>query len=206
MKRIDLTGQRFGTLVVIERSHASHWRCVCDCGSEVIAPGNNIKRCGTCRKCSYLTIARKVTTHGLSESREFGIWRSMLSRCSNPNYREFHHYGGRGIRVCERWRAFEYFYADMGPRPSSKHSIDRIDTNGNYEPSNCRWATWKEQQRNRRNNRILEIDGVKKCVAEWAEVVGLDASRINDRLAKGWCPHQAILPMNRQNRLATRRP
>jgi hypothetical protein len=115
--------------------------------------------------------AQNNTTHGLSRTPEYRIWDSMRRRCgerAEPSKKK--HYFDRGIRVCERWQqSFEDFYADMGPRPTPKHSIERIDVNGNYEPSNCIWATLTEQARNRRNNRMLTAFGETKTVAEWAE-------------------------------------
>lgn len=107
----------------------------------------------------------------------------MLDRCLNENSKSFHHYGGRGINVCARWMAFESFLADMGERPTDKHSIDRYPNNdGDYEPSNCRWATMKDQSRNTRRNVFLEFNGERRCVAEWAEVQGLSVNVLRARL------------------------
>jgi len=118
----------------------------------------------------------------------------MLNRCRNENEGNYHNYGGRGIAVCERWKeSFEKFFEDMGPRPSVKHSIDRIDNDGNYEPGNCRWATSKEQSRNKRVNYLVSHDGETKCVSEWAEKHGLKSSVLYYRLVKlGWTFEKSV--------------
>jgi hypothetical protein len=117
----------------------------------------------------------------------------MIRRCTSPKEDSYQFYGARGITVCDRWRAsFQNFYADMGDRPSPKHTIDRIKSDGNYEPGNCRWATQKEQQRNRTNNTILKHDGQEMCVAAWAEKLGVTAQTIHNRLRKG-LPMAAVL-------------
>lgn len=110
----------------------------------------------------------------------------MTQRCTNPKTREYGHYGGRGITIDETFKSFEGFYAYMGPKPSPSHSIDRINNNGNYEPGNVRWATKKEQGRNTRVNRLITHNGETKCVAEWAEIVGVPPLRIGKRLLRGW--------------------
>jgi hypothetical protein len=115
----------------------------------------------------------------------------MLFRCQNPSAKGYENYGGRGISVCERWKDFTAFYEDMGDPPSGT-SIDRIDNNGNYEPSNCRWATVTEQARNRRTNKILSFRGKDKCIAEWAECLGLTVNAIRNRLRVGWSVEQTL--------------
>lgn len=110
----------------------------------------------------------------------------MLNRCRNPRTPGYERYGGRGITVCDEWSDLAHFLADMGPRPSPTHSVDRIDNDGNYEPGNCRWASKSEQQRNRSNNRLLTHNGEVRCVTEWAEVRGLTTGIIMSRLLLGW--------------------
>lgn len=121
-----------------------------------------------------------------------GVWRGMLSRCYNRKSTEFRHYGGRGIKVCSRWkRSLSLFISDMGPRPAGM-SIDRIDNDGNYTPKNCRWASHQVQARNKRTNRILTINGQSRCVAEWAELSGVSQLLINSRIRAFWPPEKAV--------------
>ena len=122
----------------------------------------------------------------MSAAAVYRVWRTMLARCENPSNEKFPAYGGRGIKVCERWHDFVAFLVDMGERPSATHSIDRIDVNGDYEPSNCRWATPVEQARNTRANRVVTYDGIEAPLAAHCERLGLDYKRVHGRLARGW--------------------
>src|SRR5690606_33915955 len=117
----------------------------------------------------------------------------MIQRCENPDSTGWSHYGGRGIRVCARWKTYENFLADMDRRPSSKHTLDRIDPNGDYEPSNCRWLTMKEQENNRTNNRLLTFQGRTQTLMQWAEETGLKRETISKRLDRlGWSVEDAL--------------
>jgi len=117
----------------------------------------------------------------------------MISRCLNKKDSGYKNYGGRGIKVCDRWlNSFEEFLSDMGHAPSPKHSIDRIENDGNYEPGNCRWATWKAQSRNKRSNRFLMINGEAKCIAEWAEIYGIKYNILHRRISRGLPIEEAI--------------
>jgi len=166
--RIDITGRRFGRLVVTGHDHRdreekkSYWQCLCDCGKKSIVRGCSLKNgdttsCG-CLRAENLRKGRlagmqasstRTTAQGYVGTPSYKIWRGMLCRCFTPSSGNYNRYGGRGITVCERWLDFSNFLSDMGPRPP-RTSIDRINVNGNYEPGNCRWVTAKEQTANRR--------------------------------------------------------
>jgi hypothetical protein len=129
---------------------------------------------------------------------EYEAWQSMKARCLNPRHRFFKHYGGRGIKVCEQWRqSFANFVADMGPRPSPDHSLDRIDNNGHYGPGNCRWVTQKEQCNNRRSNHHVTFNGETRTISQWAEVTGILKSCIRLRLKAGWSIEAALTTPSR---------
>ena len=129
----------------------------------------------------------------MSKSPERRAWSAMRQRCGNPNNPQYDLYGGRGIKVCARWReSFENFYADMGARPGAKYSLDRIDTNGDYEPGNCRWATPVEQSNNTNANRILVCHGESHSLAEWSRITGISNSGLRWRLANGWTVEDAL--------------
>lgn len=130
-------------------------------------------------------------SHGMSKTKIYGIWSAMMSRCNNPNSGAYHNYGGRGIRVCERWHRFEDFYADMGERPQGK-SLERINNDKGYSPENCIWAEREVQARNRRDTRYLTSDGVTKSVAEWSDETGISIGTICRRLQQGWSDHEAV--------------
>lgn len=172
----DMTGLVFGKLTVIRRkdgvqAKVAFWVCRCECGREAIVQGGKLRR-GHTRSCGCLvsehTTAMK-TTHGGSKTREYKIWKGMIYRCENPKAKRWERYGGRGISVCERWRnSFPNFLADMGPRPSPEHSIERKDSNGNYEPDNCIWATATEQSKNTSRNLMFTHEGKTLCLSDWA--------------------------------------
>lgn len=130
----------------------------------------------------------------MSYSPEYRAWKGMKERCQNPTNKSYHNYGGRNISVCERWLiSFETFFDDMGYRPSAKHSIDRINVDGNYEPKNCRWALSKEQGRNRRDTRFLTFRGQTRALTEWAEILGISRWTLWDRVVRrGWTTEQAL--------------
>jgi hypothetical protein len=158
---INIEGERFGRLIAIQHlpgtaGKRSKWLCRCDCGIET-QTSSSLLRKGLTRSCGCLhrdACREKNSTHGMRKSPEYSVWYDMKRRCLDPKNKRYADYGGRGITVCERWRAsFSNFYSDIGPRPTATHSIDRINNNGNYEPVNCKWSTKSEQAFNRRPKR-----------------------------------------------------
>lgn len=140
-----------------------------------------------------LVVQHTQELHGLSKTPEHGIWRGMKARCHNPNGHDYERYGGRGIKVCDQWHnSFSAFYADMGPRPTPEHSIERINNAGDYEPGNCKWATINEQGCNKRNNRRLELNGKSLTVSQWCRLLGFSETVITMRLKRGWSVEQAL--------------
>lgn len=178
MQRIDLTGERFGRLVVEEHPPGEFALCLCDCGTRKQVRTNALRR-GATKSCGCLRHDNKAAaTHGLTYSRAYKTWSGIKARCHTPSASGYENYGGRGITVCDRWRdSFENFLADMGEPPDGC-SLERVGNDGPYSPENCRWATRKEQNRNSRHNRT--VDG--KCLSEWAEHYGVSISTIQKRL------------------------
>lgn len=191
----DITGLKFNRLLAIEETphrSANHivWKFLCDCGNFHLAPATEVKL-GRTKSCGCLLtefLKTTKTTHGATRGRKYtpayASWISMKQRCDLPTHKSFAYYGGRGIAICARWREFENFLSDMGEPPLG-HSLDRIDYNGHYEPSNCRWATQEQQQKNRSSNRNLEAFGKVQCITEWAKQFGISVSAIQKRLARG---------------------
>lgn len=193
-KLIDLTGQRFGRLTIVERAEnigrTTRWRCVCDCGNETVARQPDL-RSGRTRSCGCLfseQLAERNATHNLSKTRLCNIWRSMKDRCYNPNCQAFKNYGGRGIEVCKEWRCDLKAFYDWAISNGYDDSltIDRIDVNGNYEPSNCRWADKTVQANNTRANHLLEYGGETMTIADWSRRTGIKQHTILRRLSLGW--------------------
>lgn len=188
-------GQRFTRLVVKERVGSSrYWICVCDCGIAIHARKdglllNRTKSCG----CLHREQARaKATKHGYEKRPEYRIWQGMKTRCGNPKVQDYHRYGGRGIKVCERWLKFENFLEDMGDRPSPRHSIDRINNDLGYSPSNCRWALPDIQYRNKSTSRVISYNGQSLCLAQWERFFGKKKGVITARLRLGWSFQKAV--------------
>lgn len=193
-----MTGQVFGAWTVIERAATTPgarnaaWHCRCACGNEGKVQGSALRYGASdrCRECAN----RSIQTHGLSSSPVYNIWQGIKQRCTNPAAGMWHLYGGRGITMAPEWlTSFERFAADMGPRPSPKHSIDRIDNDGPYEPQNCRWATKSEQSRNTRRNVYWTHQGRTMTVVEWAEELGVDPNTLRQRVnGYGWSVERAL--------------
>jgi hypothetical protein len=185
-KILDLKGRRLGRLLVIERvkvrgTNNAMWRCLCDCGNETVAAAANIGKttfsCGCLAKETAASLLRGNThtmTHGGCGTDEYRTWQLIKRRCYNTNDEKYPIYGGRGIKVCKEWKDdFPQFLADMEPRPSKAHSIERKDVNGDYTKDNCKWATSIEQARNTTRNVFVEINGKTRCVAEWCDLFGV---------------------------------
>lgn len=180
----------------LDRAGKSHCRdylrARCSCGNVRSLRRDYLAKYGATKSCHVCT----SRSHGMTRSPEHRIWSHMLARCGNPSAHEFARYGGRGIRVCNEWKGaegFAAFYAHIGPRPSPRHSIDRVDNNGNYEPGNVRWATAEEQARNRRSTILVTIDGITMCAADWAKRNGIKPATAHLRIRKfGWDPITAV--------------
>lgn len=200
----DLTGQRFGRLVVEkldykDRFGSVYWHCKCDCGNYTSVTTAGLKSgknqsCGCISRERIIALSKARSTHGKTETRIYHIWQMMKQRCYNENKDNYEDYGGRGITVCEEWKNdFEAFYKwSMANGYTDKKTIDRIDVNGNYEPSNCRWATPKEQGNNRRSNRIIEYKGERKTMRQWADEKGISYNALCIRMKKGWSIEKAL--------------
>lgn len=197
--KLQLVGLRFGRLIVNSENGrdafgAVIWRCTCDCGKTTLVRGSSLRSgvtasCG----CGISLAAAKPKTHGMTNSPIYKRWQSMKARCNQPNHKHYENYGGRGIRVCARWNdSFENFLADMGASFKPELEIDRKNNDGNYEPGNCQWISHGVQQRNKRNNHNLTINGTTRTVAEWAEKTGLKANTILTRSRRGWPEHKLL--------------
>lgn len=204
---VIVRGVRFGRAIAL--SATATWSrkgksgivlCLCDCGRKFKArycwlKTGGVKSCGCLQVESRFTAKR---THGFTSGPrrvpEYNVWASMKARCENPKATGFKNYGGRGIRVVRRWSKFENFIADMGMRPSVEHTLDRRNNDGNYGPRNCRWTTLLVQNRNKRNVRVLTVNGRTGCVSQWAEWMGIHKDVIKQRLNKlGWSPKRSVL-------------
>jgi hypothetical protein len=190
----NLTGRKFGRLSVLgyvgrNRFDHAQWLCRCECGNETVKTTSSLVS-GRTVACGCYNASR---THGKAGTTEYQTWSAMIQRCTTPGHKAYPDYGGRGIKVCGRWRhSFENFYNDMGPRPGKKYSLDRIDNDGDYEPSNCRWTTQLEQMNNRRMNHRLTFNGENLTINQWAAKLGINSTAIHRRIALGW-PVERIL-------------
>lgn len=192
----DLTGIRFGLLVAIRfLDDGSHrWECQCDCGNITNVSKYRLAKglALGCRCRRSEATARAKTTHGLSKHPLYRTWKSMRTRCNNPNARHYERYGGRGIKICERWDSFENFLSDMGEKPTDAHTLERRDNLGNYEPENCFWATAIEQNNNTRRNIYVTIKGETLTARQWARKVEMNYGTFISRIRRGWAPEDAI--------------
>lgn len=211
MKTItDITGNKYGRLTVLSfagynnhKTPKPQWECQCECGEVVVIAGYHLKN-GNTSSCGCLrkeTAKERATYHGMKGSRTYQVWQGMKARTTNPNNSHYSAYGGRGIKVCQKWfDSFEAFLSDMGEAPDGM-SIDRINNDGNYEPSNCRWATSKQQCRNNSRNVWIEANGVRKCLKDWADELGCTSHAIQKRINRGWSESDAVtIPPHSGNR------
>lgn len=193
--QIDLTGRRFHRLTGLYKIDGKTWRFLCDCGKECNGDVSRVfldrkKSCG-CLRADWPRVAK--AKHRKCASDEYRAWAGLKNRCLNKNNQKYSSYGGRGIRICDRWeKDFQAFFDDMGKKPSSKHSIDRIDNEGDYSPENCRWATAEQQSRNRRSNRLIEYEGEIKTLAEWADLLKINRTVLYARFKSGWSVERAL--------------
>ena len=205
MKIKDLTGMVFGRLTVLciaesKQGDKYKWVCKCECGNITEKVGSDIKN-GTTRSCGCLAkevSSARATTHGMSNTKEYYAWKSMIERCNRKGHEYYHKYGGRGIVVCEEWlNGFSAFLRDMGKAPTKEHSLERIDNDGNYEPSNCKWGTKQEQSQNRSNTVWIEYNGETKCLSEWARIVGVSRQTFGHRVIKFGIELAMTMPLGR---------
>lgn len=195
-KRIDLTGQRFGRLVVVsyaglDKQNNALWSCACDCGNTKVAMSKSL-RSGMTISCGC---ARKGinSTHRQSGTRLYQIWNGMHQRTKNPNVERYANYGGRGIKVCQEWERFEPFLDwAFANGYQDDLTIDRIDVNGDYTPENCRWVSAKQQSRNTRRNHRYTYRGQSKTMGEWAEQFKIKPYTLKYRLKSGWSIEKAL--------------
>lgn len=215
----EVIGKKFHRLTVLAFAGRSKGAlmadCECDCGARKIINVSNVIRggvhsCGCLRREQAASKSQRASdankTHGRSGESLYVLFRGMHARCSNPRHISFKNYGGKGIRVCERWsgeNGFPNFSADMGPMPMPKHSIDRIDGSKDYCPENCRWATRLEQNRNTSANRTLTWNGRTLCISEWADETGLGRNTIAARIKKGWSDENVLATPSRNGKHIT---
>lgn len=188
----DERGKSYGRLTVVEVAGKQGgqllWLCQCECGNLTKVTGGDLRR-GTTVSCGCY----RKSAGGMIGSTEYRTWKEMKRRCYNKNNPDYHNYGGRGIVICDKWReSFTAFYADMGPKPFPEATIDRIDNDGNYEPSNCRWASPMEQGANMRKNRWITYNGETLHVRAWARKLGIPHCTILQRLNRGWTADQIL--------------
>ena len=195
MRFINLFGMRFGRLIVLSMAQRGTWLCRCDCGKEKIILANSL-RTGRTKSCGCLRsemLTERNYRHGFERTRLHSIWRGMRQRCHNQNRPCYQYYGGRGIKICPEWNSFVVFRNwAMNNGYKDDLTIDRIDSNGSYGPSNCRWATRKEQADNRRCNIKITYNGETRTLTEWSQQLQMSASKIRDRIKHGWSVQDAF--------------
>lgn len=206
---VDLSGRQFGRLTVESLVPRSEWRngcacweCVCKCGTRRIVRSNSLIN-GNTTSCGCYhreQLSQRATTHGGLKIPGYFSWAKAKRRCTTPTNPDYPNYGGRGIKMCDRWlNDFAAFLADMGPRPSSAHTLDRIDVNRDYEPGNCRWAVSAVQSRNTRRNVRVIYDGKLMCLTDAATLAGLCVGTVEWRRRSGWPESKWFVPSTRSH-------
>ena len=210
---IDLTGKRFGRLVVVSESSPHYskggskqrqWNCLCDCGKEIITTTQNLRK-GDTKSCECLKIEMNInnaTTHGDSKSKLYSVWKAMRKRCKNTHNSDYKYYGGKGIKVCNEWdtdfESFKSWSLCNGYNPEL--TIDRIDLNKDYCPDNCRWVDFKTQCNNRSTNTRYTYDGETHTIAEWSEITGINYSTLYHRIKQGKTINEVLTNYNSNNK------
>lgn len=194
----DLSGKKFNRIKIIEFSHSekgnSVWKCQCDCGKIFYCQARMFKHektksCGCLKKEKW---KKRITTHGMAYSPEYIVWNNMKNRCNNKNHTSYNLYGGRKIKICERWiNSFENFFEDMGHRPKN-HTLERIDNDGDYTPDNCKWATRKKQNMNKSDNHLITFNNNTQTLGEWADEIGIKYTTLFARIKRGWALEKAL--------------
>lgn len=198
-KFIDLTGQRFGNWLVLKKAISDNhgndrWFCRCGCGLEKVVVGNNLRRGGSqqCSSCAKII-------HGFAKTKLYKVWICMIDRCENSNHLQYEKYGGRGIKICSEWHNFIVFRKwALEHKYKYYLTMDRINNEKGYFPENCRFATSREQQRNRRDNRYLKIGNEVKLLCEWAEKTGINYQVLWQRIKRGWSGNKLLEPVQRR--------
>jgi len=211
---IDLTGNKYNFLTVISRAESkngkAYWNCICDCGNTTVVSGSNLKTGGV-KSCGCLSSRlHPIIKHGESGTTLYHTWCGIIARCENPNHPHYKDYGGRGIKVCDEWHEYLNFKDWVNStRKDESLTIDRIDTNGNYCPENCRWATKKEQANNRRSNLLFTYNNETHNLSEWCEILGLNYYNVHNRIYKlKWTFEKAIstpIDIKKRNKIAVER-
>lgn len=194
---INEAGNIYSRLTVIKEAGRDRgrilWSCKCKCGKKCKVLGVRLRN-GWTKSCGCLQIeaVKKNATHGASKTKEFRTWCSIRRRCRDFGYKDYKHYGGRGLKVCKRWENFENFLKDIGPSPSKKHCIERINNNKGYSPSNCKWALQLDQNNNKRNSYFIKFNGQTLTAAQWARKLGISSATIRARISNGWSIKNAL--------------
>lgn len=204
----NITGMRYGRLTVVEyvgkqKNGQSLWLCKCSCGKTVVKRKSALT-CGVTKSCGCYRKERAAglnKTHGLSSTKPYSVWKNMVDRCRNPENKDFHHYGGRGIAVCKEWLTLEGFMGDMGASFKDGLTLERVDNSKGYCEDNCRWATRKEQSNNLRSNRMVTYNGETLTMSQTAEKYNVNYYLLRSRMQQDWPAGKAIiLPAAARNR------